>query len=837
MRKLSKKAVAVMLAVGMMLSLPMSALAAEENTPKQEVVYINLNHDGSVSDIYVVNIFDLDEKGKIVDYGSYTALRDMTSTADIGYDNGKVSIDADKGKLYYEGTLDSKVMPWKFDIRYFLDGREYDSSEIAGKSGALKITMSVRKNPDCSGSFFEDYALQTSFTLDTNQCQNIVAEGATQANVGKNRQLTYTILPGNEEDIEITADVTDFEMPSVAINGVSLSLNVEVDDEELMDQVYELLDGIQKLDDGAGDIQDGVDEVQDGVQNDLQDGVTELDDGAGQLHDGASDLRDGGVDLNDGAFDLKDGMQQLDDGIRKLDEGILQVDDALRELDSNSSTLTNGSAQVRKALHTIRDELEKIKVSADSIDELVKSSAAIKAGIDQIAAGAAAAQGAVSYDAYAKKIPVETLKAGNQQAIEQLKQLQEKVEQLDNLINLLGSIPVPLTTEPAPTEPVPELPNGVENGGALNPPATEEDGTPESGAEENGAPESGREETDHETEGETEITEGTESGSGEDLSTEESSPETALQEEGQFSESTDYQSGGVPDGQTPSLNSAIPAAIQALTQIKGQLEAQVKTLITLLEGNNAAIAGTEIYLNTVNGEMGKLVAGANTLSEQYGKFDAAIGQIATLLKEMLPKVETLKAGINTLTEQYDLLDDGINQYTEGVGKILEGYAQLTDGASELMDGSKELRDGSGDLYDGTKEMLEGIVEFYDATGTLKDGTGELNEGVADLLAGIITLNDGAVELKDGTGEMREKTDGMDSKITDQIDEMINSISGGDKEVRSFVSEQNTNIESVQFVIKTDPIEKPEVEQEVVVEEEKPSFWQKLLRLFGIGKEE
>ena len=59
-------------------------------------------------------------------------------------------------------------------------------------------------------------------------------------------------------------------MPSIAINGVSMSLNVEVDDEELMDRVYELLDGIKKLDDGAGDIKDGVDEVQDGVENDLQ---------------------------------------------------------------------------------------------------------------------------------------------------------------------------------------------------------------------------------------------------------------------------------------------------------------------------------------------------------------------------------------------------------------------------------------------------------------------------------------------------------------------------------------------------------------------------------------
>ena len=280
---------------------------------------------------------------------------------------------------------------------------------------------------------------------------------------------------------------------------------------------------------------------------------------------------------------------------------------------------------------------------------------------------------------------------------------------------------------------------------------------------------------------------------------------------------------------------ALSLSSTLIDQLKS-IRDQLNTLVTLLEGNNAAIDGTKVYFDTVYGEMGNLVDGANELQSKYAEFDAAIGQIAELLKKMLPQVEELKEGINTLTEQYDLLDKGIQDYTDGVGKILEGYTQLTDGASDLVDGSKQLCDGSGDLYDGTKDLLEGIVEFYNATGTLKDGTGELNEGVADLLAGIITLNDGAVELKDGTGEMREKTDGMDSKITDKIDEMIESISGGDKEVRSFVSEENTNVESVQFVIKTDPIEKPEVEQQAVVAEENLNFWQKLLRLFGVGKE-
>ena len=40
--------------------------------------------------------------------------------------------------------------------------------------------------------------------------------------------------------------------------------------------------------------------------------------------------------------------------------------------------------------------------------------------------------------------------------------------------------------------------------------------------------------------------------------------------------------------------------------------------------------------------------------------------------------------------------------------------------------------------------------------------------------------------------------------------------------------------SVQFVIKTDAIEVPEEPVNAAEPEERLSFWQKLLRLFGIG---
>ena len=57
------------------------------------------------------------------------------------------------------------------------------------------------------------------------------------------------------------------------------------------------------------------------------------------------------------------------------------------------------------------------------------------------------------------------------------------------------------------------------------------------------------------------------------------------------------------------------------------------------------------------------------------------------------------------------------------------------------------------------------------------------------MTGIVDLYDGTGELKDGTTTMREETSGMDTEISDKIDELLESITGGDRDIVSFVSEK------------------------------------------------
>lgn len=74
------------------------------------------------------------------------------------------------------------------------------------------------------------------------------------------------------------------------------------------------------------------------------------------------------------------------------------------------------------------------------------------------------------------------------------------------------------------------------------------------------------------------------------------------------------------------------------------------------------------------------------------------------------------------------------------------------------------------------------------------------------------MQSGTKKLKNGTKELSDKTDGLDTEIYDKIDEMIDSMTGSDVELKSFISDKNTSVNSVQFVIKTDDIKVEEPEE-------------------------
>lgn len=411
--KTSKKVLAITLTafVATTTTTPALVLAKDSSSSKEEVVYIISHADGSVDNVNVVNIF---KGGDIIDYGNYASVKMLTSSDKIIQIGDEISFHTFDEKVYYQGTMAETEIPWNISIKYYLDGKEYSAQEIVDKSGNLEIKISITKNDEVEGSYFDDYALQTTLMLDTELCKNIEANGATMANVGANKQLAYTSLPGKGLEATIQANVKDFEMGAISINGVKLNLNVDVDDEAITQKVDQLMNATQILESGSK-----------------------------TLYDGTSALKTGGSNLNQGTSSLHSGISDLDAGIVTLQKGITSMQIGLDSLNSQSESLTNASSQVLDALKLIQQNLNSVSISAEEIQTLVTASNNIKTGINALSDSTVRLNASLGYPQYKammsqKGLNIDQLKSENENG---RSMIQGQISNIRNQISILENTP------------------------------------------------------------------------------------------------------------------------------------------------------------------------------------------------------------------------------------------------------------------------------------------------------------------------------------------------------------------------------------------------------------
>ena len=369
-----------------------------EPSEKEEVIYFNLDASGQVESAYAVNSFP---GGDIRDYGDYSELRVLNTSDEITLDGDEVRLSSDAAKVYYQGTLKDPRLPWDISLAYKLDGKAVSPEELGGKSGSLEIRFTVEKNDRCAGSFYEDYALQASFTMPGECCSGVSAPDATVANVGADKQLTFTLLPGEGIDTVISAEVEDFSMPAVSINGVHLNLSVDVDTADIKDQVGQLVSA-----------------------------AAQLDNGAAALVSGSTELLGGTADVQSGAESLRSGIAELDSGVSELRDGLAAMRDGLNELYAKSPELAGGAYQIYAGLAEIDERLSAVDVDVSSIALLSENALRLADGAQAALEGAQALQAGLNADAFNSTVPVGDLVVGNSAA----------ASQLDSLLTNFGSL-------------------------------------------------------------------------------------------------------------------------------------------------------------------------------------------------------------------------------------------------------------------------------------------------------------------------------------------------------------------------------------------------------------
>lgn len=389
MRRMRKSLLAF---VALILVMPSNVMMAATNeskgedaetgkiSSKDEVVYANLSATGQRQEIYVVNILDVEQAGEVIDHGEYSNIKNLTNLSPIEQNNNEVQMEAPKGKFYYQGNMNEADLPWNISITYLLDGKEMTPQEIAGKEGHVQIEIETTANDEVDKIFFQNYLLQISVPLSEEIYSNISAPNGMLANAGKNKQVTFTVMPEKEEKLVMEADAIGFELEGIDISAVPSSMAIDTPDiDEMMGDMNSLTDAISKVDQGVGELENGVTELNDGVKS-IRKGSSAYKDGIQKLASSSGDLVSASKQI-DGALEtisnsLKNNPEDIDLGeLKQLPEGLGQISDGLKETSKGLGTLKENYAKSYDALNKSIESIPEYEISEEEIQKLYGSNA------------------------------------------------------------------------------------------------------------------------------------------------------------------------------------------------------------------------------------------------------------------------------------------------------------------------------------------------------------------------------------------------------------------------------------------------------------------------------
>ncbi len=239
---------------------------------KSETVYVNLDNTGTQKSVKVSDWIHVPQGGVCVD-----DVTNLTSIVNVK-DDSKPEINGQTLRwhlgttdLYYQGDYSGKL-PLEFKITYSLDGQEYSPSEIAGKSGKLKITIKMNnvdsytvKVNGVNMTMYNPMLVVGGVSLSENKFQNITVENGRIVGNGNTQYAVLAGFPGINESLGlsklqssgdssykfndtfvISADVTNFEIGNFMFSALPIA-SLDIGLNNISDSVDSIRSNLQKL--------------------------------------------------------------------------------------------------------------------------------------------------------------------------------------------------------------------------------------------------------------------------------------------------------------------------------------------------------------------------------------------------------------------------------------------------------------------------------------------------------------------------------------------------------------------------------------------------------------
>lgn len=399
---------------------------------KDQTVYVNADENGNVEKIIVSNRLkntkkDMTLKDRSELKGIYNVKGEETFTQKK---DGTLTWNADGSDIYYQGESE-RELPVSVKLKYFLDGKEMKASEIAGKSGKVKICIDYKNLSEEKNKEYTQFLMVTGMILPAETFSNIEVKNGRVISDGKNEIVVGIGFPGLGDalkiselkemkgkeipsSVEISADVREFELGmtvTAATTGTlsELGLDENFADTGKLEEKLDLLtdsskalkDGSQKLRDGAQKLNSSVDTLTDGLNSaddgagKLKEGIDamnakkgELTDGIGSLVNGAADLKNGAAALEQGSGEFKTQLSTYTEQVSKISEGLAQLDAAVQSYSPMIGLLPE---DIRAQVQILMGSLAQLDAGAQALgaynEPLNGAAAQLNGGAVQLNAG------------------------------------------------------------------------------------------------------------------------------------------------------------------------------------------------------------------------------------------------------------------------------------------------------------------------------------------------------------------------------------------------------------------------------------------------------------------
>ncbi|MCI9331052.1 MAG: hypothetical protein HFG05_02610 [Oscillibacter sp.] len=380
-KRVSALALAVVLTVTLTVPPAAAEAVGDGVTPTyDEAYYATLDYYGNLLEGSVVKSYAMNGKDRLMDYGVYDGVVNLTDGSAPVSGEGTVSFTFPEGApehFYFEGKTKRpfEELPWTIALHYTLNGVPTRAEDLAGKQGVVEIHLDIVPNELANAYARYNYTLAATALFNQDDILSLEAPGAQIQLVGNLRTVLFLCLPGEEQHFTIRVGSNDFSFGGLTLLMMPATLAQLEEIAKLSQRKDDLEEDYRALSGSLDELLDALADIQNGLYASAK-GLDQLE-AARSTFSGGKETLYGGTDrLRGDLNNLADLLTPVEQRVQLLSRTVTDSKAILNEMTDATVTLQSQLADMEEALYGLErgtyDLRNVLDLAAEMEDSLLR---------------------------------------------------------------------------------------------------------------------------------------------------------------------------------------------------------------------------------------------------------------------------------------------------------------------------------------------------------------------------------------------------------------------------------------------------------------------------------